>query len=112
MTAALEIQDLSVSYRTPEGEPRPALAGVNLDLKPGEILGVLGESGSGKSTLAAAILRLLPPNGHITDGTVLLDGKNLSRSSSEELRQIRGGRLPPIFQEPSVGLHPTKPGRQ
>ena len=107
MTAALEIQDLSVSYRTPEGEPRPALAGVNLDLKPGEILGVLGESGSGKSTLAAAILRLLPPNGHITNGTVLLDGKSVSQSTSEELRQIRGGRLAPIFQEPSLALHPT-----
>jgi len=107
MTAALEIQDLSVSYRTPEGEPRPALAGVSLGLKPGEIFGVLGESGSGKSTLASAILRLLPANGHITDGTVLLGGKNLSRSTSEELREIRGGRLALIFQEPSLALHPT-----
>jgi len=107
MTAVLEIQDLSVSYRTPAGEPCPALAGVSLDLKPGEVLGVLGESGSGKSTLAAAIVRLLPPNGHITGGTVLLDGKSLSQSTSEELRQIRGGRLALIFQEPSLALHPT-----
>jgi len=107
MTAALEIQDLSVSYRTPRGEPCPALAGVSLDLKPGEVLGVLGESGSGKSTLASAILRLLPPNGHITGGTVLLDGKSLSQSTSAELRQIRGGRLALIFQEPSLALHPT-----
>src|SRR6266404_360138 len=91
MTAVLEIQDLSVSYRTPAGEPCPALAGVSLDLNPGEILGVLGESGSGKSTLASAILRLLPPNGEITNGAVHLATRNLLRANPEELRQMRGG---------------------
>jgi len=74
---------------------------------PGEILGVLGESGSGKSTLAASVLRLLPSNGHIGSGAILFEGKNLLQISSRELRQIRGGRIALIFQEPSLALHPT-----
>jgi oligopeptide transport system ATP-binding protein len=107
MVSVLEIQDLHVSYRWREGVPRPALAGVSFSLLPGEILGVLGESGSGKSTLAAAVVRLLPPNGHITGGGILFEGKDLLRSKPEELRQIRGARIALTFQEPSLALHPT-----
>ncbi len=107
MVSVLEIQDLHVSYWWREGVPRPALAGVSLSLLPGEILGVLGESGSGKSTLAAAVVRLLPPNGRITGGAILFEGKDLLRSKPEELRQIRGARIALIFQEPSLALHPT-----
>ena len=107
MAFVLEIQDLHVSYWSREVRSRPVLSGVSLDLMPGEILGVLGESGSGKSTLAASVLRLLPPNGHIGNGAILFEGKNLLQISSEELRQIRGGRVALIFQEPSLALHPT-----
>lgn len=107
MASVLEIQDLHVSYQSRDGALRPALAGVSFCLMPGEILGVLGESGSGKSTLAAALVRLLPPNGHITRGAVLFEGKDLLQSKSEELRQVRGGRIALIFQEPSLALHPT-----
>jgi peptide/nickel transport system ATP-binding protein len=107
MASVLEIQDLHVSYQSRKGDLRPALAGVSLCLLPGEILGVLGESGSGKSTLGAALVRLLPPNGRITRGAVLFEGKDLLQSNSEELRQIRGGRIALIFQEPSLALHPT-----
>jgi oligopeptide/dipeptide ABC transporter ATP-binding protein len=89
------------------GELRPALAGVNFDLGSGEILGVLGESGSGKSTLAAALLRLLPSNGKIQQGTVLFEGTSLLDSSPPDLRKIRGGRIGLILQEPSSSLHPT-----
>jgi oligopeptide/dipeptide ABC transporter ATP-binding protein len=74
---------------------------------PGEILGVLGESGSGKSTLAASVLRLLPPNGQIEKGAVLYEGHDLLQANPEELRQIRGGSIALIFQEPSLALHPT-----
>lgn len=107
MDLVLEIQDLHVSYHTREGTPRPALTGVSFGMKPGEILGVLGESGSGKSTLATAIVRLLPPNAHITNGAVLFEGKDLLQVELEELRQTRGGRISLIFQEPSLALHPT-----
>ena len=107
MASVLEVQDLHVSYRSREVRSRPVLSGVSFDLMPGEILGVLGESGSGKSTLAASVLRLLPPNGQIVKGTVLYEGHNLLQANPEELRQIRGGRIALIFQEPSLALHPT-----
>jgi oligopeptide/dipeptide ABC transporter ATP-binding protein len=107
MPSVLEVQDLHVSYRSREVRSRPVLSGVSFDLMPGEILGVLGESGSGKSTLAASVLRLIPSNGHIGNGAILFEGKNLLQASREELRQIRGGRIALIFQEPSLALHPT-----
>jgi oligopeptide/dipeptide ABC transporter ATP-binding protein len=107
MAFLLEVQNLHVSYQSSEGNPRAALTGVSFGLMPGEILGVLGESGSGKSTLAAALVRLIPANGHITKGAVLFEGKDLLQAMPEELRQIRGGRISLIFQEPSLSLHPT-----
>ena len=113
MTPLLEIKDLHVSYSARAGEASPALAGVSLDLRAGEILGILGESGSGKSTLAAALLRLLPCNGKIQRGSVWFEGKNLLQAPAHELRKIRGGRVGLILQEPSASLHPTIPvGRQ
>jgi oligopeptide transport system ATP-binding protein len=107
MTPILEVQNLHVAYSARTGEVFPALAGVNFDLTPGEILGVLGESGSGKSTLAAALLRLLPSNGKIQEGRLLFEGKDLLTASPQDLRNIRGGRIGLIFQEPSSSLHPT-----
>src|SRR5882672_1849809 len=107
MASVLEIRDLHVSYRSRGGHSRPVLSGISFNLMRGEILGVLGESGSGKSTLAATVLRLLPPNGHIEKGAVLFEGHDLLQIGSEDLRQIRGGRIALIFQEPSLALHPT-----
>jgi peptide/nickel transport system ATP-binding protein/oligopeptide transport system ATP-binding protein len=107
MASVLEVRDIHVMYRSREGEQRAALAGVSFDLAPGEILGVLGESGSGKSTLATALVRLLPANGRITRGAVLFEGKDHLQAEPEELREIRGGRISLIFQEPSLALHPT-----
>jgi oligopeptide/dipeptide ABC transporter ATP-binding protein len=86
---------------------------VSFALAAGEILAVLGESGSGKTTLAAALLRLLPANGRITGGEILLEGANLVRMDAAELRRIRGSGVSLIFQEPSLALHPTiKVGEQ
>jgi oligopeptide/dipeptide ABC transporter ATP-binding protein len=107
MTPLLEVKNLHVAYSARTGEVCPALAGVTFGLGPGEILGVLGESGSGKSTLAAALLRLLPASGEIEQGSVLFEGKNLLEASPEELREIRGGRIGLILQEPCSSLHPT-----
>lgn len=95
-----------MSYRSAAGE-YPALAGVNFGLERGEILGVLGESGSGKSTLAASLLRLLPVGGAISRGQILLEGADVVKMDSRELRQLRGKRISLISQEPSLALHPT-----
>lgn len=81
MTPTLEVQNLHVAYAAETGEHCPALVGVNFNLAPGEILGILGESGSGKSTLAASLLRLLPSNGKIEQGSVLFEGANLLEAS-------------------------------
>ena len=83
------------------------LGKVSFGVGAGEILGVMGESGSGKSTLASALLRLLPANGRITGGEILLEGSDVLRMEAVELRRIRGGAVSIIFQEPSLALHPT-----
>jgi oligopeptide/dipeptide ABC transporter ATP-binding protein len=107
MTPLLDIQNLHVVYHSRTGETIPALTDVSFDLRANEILGVLGESASGKTTLASALLGLLPPNGEITKGAVLLEGQDVRQASPQELERIRGGRISLIFQEPSVALHPA-----
>src|SRR5258706_11720964 len=71
------------------------------------MVAVLGESGSGKSTLAASLLRLLPGNGRITSGEILLDGADIVRMDAVQLRRMRGSGVSIVFQEPSLALHPT-----
>jgi peptide/nickel transport system ATP-binding protein/oligopeptide transport system ATP-binding protein len=107
MTPLLHIQDLRVAYISRDGKKSPALAGVDFELGPGEILGVHGESGSGKSTLAMALLRLLPGNAEIEKGAVLFEGQDLLRAEPRVLEDVRGARIALIFQEPSLALHPT-----
>jgi oligopeptide/dipeptide ABC transporter ATP-binding protein len=107
MTPLLQVQDLCVAYVSRDGKKSPALEGVSFDVRPGEILGVLGESGSGKSTLAVALLRLLPGNGRIQKGVALFEGQDLLRAETRALERVRGARIALIFQEPSLALHPT-----
>ncbi|HEY4819065.1 MAG TPA: ABC transporter ATP-binding protein [Candidatus Acidoferrum sp.] len=103
----LEVRDLCVAYGGRGGGVWHALSGVSFGVGAGEILGVLGESGSGKSTLAAALLRLLPANGQISGGEILLEGADVVRMDAAELRRVRGGCVSIVFQEPSLALHPT-----
>jgi oligopeptide/dipeptide ABC transporter ATP-binding protein len=103
----LEVRDLCVAYGGRDGGVWRALDRVSFSVLAGEILGVLGESGSGKSTLAAALLRLLPVNGRITGGEILLEGSDLLRMDALELRRVRGSGVSIVFQEPSLALHPT-----
>jgi oligopeptide/dipeptide ABC transporter ATP-binding protein len=103
----LEVRDLCVAYGGRGGGVWRALSGVSFGVGVGEILGVLGESGSGKSTLAAALLRLLPANGQISGGEILLEGADVVRMDAAELRRVRGGCVSIVFQEPSLALHPT-----
>ncbi len=107
MDIILEVHDLHVCYRKSTGTEIHAAQGISFDVRRGEILGCIGESGAGKSTLAASLLSLLPTNGKILRGTILLEGRNLLNMASRELREVRGGRIGLIFQEPSLALHPT-----
>jgi oligopeptide/dipeptide ABC transporter ATP-binding protein len=93
-----------VGYRTVRG-PLWAVDGVDLELFPGESVGLVGESGCGKSTLGRALMQLMPPGG-VVRGSVLLDGEELVGASKGRLRRVRGGELALVFQEPMTRLDP------
>ncbi|MFQ5514633.1 MAG: ABC transporter ATP-binding protein [Myxococcota bacterium] len=101
------IRDLRASFHTPAGH-LPAVDGVDLEVRQGETLGIVGESGCGKSVTALSILRLLPePPAEIERGEILFKGRNLLQLPHQELRHIRGNRIAMIFQEPMTSLNPV-----
>ena len=103
----LAVHDLCTSFATPRG-PLRAVDGVELELRAGETLCLVGESGCGKSVTALSILRLLPePPAKIERGVVLFEGRDLRKMSDEELRELRGNRIAMIFQEPMTSLNPV-----
>src|ERR1700728_948359 len=105
----LGVSHLSVAYRTGRSR-RLAVDDVSLTLMPSQILGIVGESGCGKSTLGMTILRLLPPNGHITGGAITLEGHgDLGKLSNERMRSVRGREIAVIFQDPATSLNPRLP---
>jgi peptide/nickel transport system ATP-binding protein len=90
-----------------------AVDGVSFNVEHGETVGLVGESGSGKTMTAASIMRLLPPGGHIVEGSVRLDGRDLTKMSDAEIRGVRGNEIGMIFQDPMTSLNPTMAiGRQ
>ncbi len=101
----LVVRDLSVSYRTAAGPVR-AVNGVSFSLRPGERLGLVGESGSGKTTTALSLMRLLQESAVIEGGQVLLDGVDLLRLSTEEMRQARFAQISLIPQGAMNSLNP------
>ena len=101
----LQIRDLRVTFSTQMGELR-AVRGVDVDVAPGEILGVVGESGSGKSVSFLAAMGLLPKSATIT-GSVKLDGEELIGAKSKAIRSIRGRSLAMVFQDPLSALNPV-----
>ncbi len=105
--ALLVVKDLHVSYASPKGELR-AVHGVSFDMQEQETLGIVGESGCGKSTLGLALLNLLPPQGKVTQGKILLDGEDILSMQGEKLRQVRGKMVAMIFQDPMTSLNPVK----
>ncbi|MGL5122916.1 MAG: ABC transporter ATP-binding protein [Fusobacteriaceae bacterium] len=109
----LEIKNLTIKYIT-EDETVDAVNGINIELEEGETLGLVGETGAGKTTTALGIMKLIPnPPGKIIDGEIYFEGKDLLKSSEEELREIRGSKISMIFQDPMTSLNPVMTvGRQ
>ncbi len=102
----LDVRDLRVELPLSRGTVR-AVEGVSLTVGPGEAFGLVGESGCGKSMTLRAIMGLLPRPGEIVNGQVLFEGEDLVTASPGRLRQIRGGSIAMIFQEPMTALNPV-----
>jgi peptide/nickel transport system ATP-binding protein/oligopeptide transport system ATP-binding protein len=107
MTALLQIRGLRTHFFTESGIAK-AVDGVDLDIMPGEVLGLVGESGSGKSVTALSILRLIPePPGRTVSGEIWFKGRDLLTLPWDEIRKVRGKEISMIFQEPMTSLNPV-----
>ncbi len=107
MGVLMEVNDLTVRFYTQEGIVY-AVNGVSYQLNEGETLGVVGESGSGKSVHVLAIMGLIPqPPGKIESGSVMFQGRDLTKLSKEEMRLVRGAEIAMIFQDPMTSLNPV-----
>ncbi|MCL2006532.1 MAG: ABC transporter ATP-binding protein [Treponema sp.] len=102
----LEIKDLHVNYTTDEAVFY-AVNGLNLAVRKGETLGLVGETGAGKTTTALSVLRLLPERvGKITKGEIYLDEINIHDAKEGDMRALRGNLVSMIFQDPMTSLNP------
>ena len=101
----LAIRDLTVEFETEDGIVQ-AVTDVTYDLQPGEVLGVVGESGSGKSVSMLSVLGL-SPSARIPKGEAIFKGQDLLKMSQRQLREIRGGDMAMIFQDPMTSLNPV-----
>lgn len=101
------IQNLDVEYRTRSG-PVHAVDNVSLDIRRGEILGLVGESGCGKSTLGKALMRLQSGPARITGGVLNFDGHDLMTYSDRQMQRLRGAEIGMVFQDPMTSLNPVQ----
>jgi peptide/nickel transport system ATP-binding protein len=104
--AMLRVDDLTIDYATGKLWQR-VLRGITFEIRPAEVVGILGDSGSGKTTLALALLGLLPPSARIRWGAVTFEGRDLLALKELELEKIRGAKVSMIFQEPEMTLNPV-----
>jgi oligopeptide/dipeptide ABC transporter ATP-binding protein len=102
----LEVKGLKTYFYTEDGVVR-AVDGVNFEVYPGEVLGLVGESGCGKSVTSLSIMRLISKPGKIDEGQILLDGEDLLKLPEEEMIKVRGNRISMIFQQPQTALNPV-----
>ena len=102
----VDISGLDVGYLR-HRKVRTVVLGLNLSIRAGEVVAVVGESGSGKTTVANAIIGLLPENGRITAGSVLVGGVETVGAKEKALRALRGSVVGLVPQDPMVGLNPT-----
>ena len=103
----LSVRDLRVGYDQEGGRVTEVVHGVDLDIRRGEVHGLIGESGSGKTQTAWGVMGLLPRGGRVTDGTIRYEGTRLDTLGEREYTAIRGKRIGYIPQEPMSNLDPA-----
>ena len=111
MLNTLEVTDLEASFQSEYGSTR-ALENISFHIKQGEVLALVGESGSGKTVTSLSIMGLLPSNGQVNNGEIVLLSKNnqeinILEMSDDKLNKVRGKDVSMIFQEPMTCLNPT-----
>ena len=105
--ALLDIRGLRVEYHTDE-DVVYAVNGLDLTIGKGESLGLVGETGAGKTTTALGIMGLVPdPPGEIVGGSILFEDQDLLKLPEKQMREIRGGKISMIFQDPMTSLNPV-----
>lgn len=107
-TPLLAVHDLHTEVRLKSAVVH-AVSGLDMNLAPGEALGLVGESGSGKTMTAMSIESILPPGGHIVSGEVLFDGSDIVSMREPALRRIRGNEIGLVSQNPTESLNPVVP---
>jgi peptide/nickel transport system permease protein len=104
--AVLDVRNLTVEIDTRHGTIQP-VRGVSFTVRAGETLAMVGESGSGKSLTGLAIMGVLPPSAHVSQGSAWLQGHNLLRLDNAAFRRVRGGVMSMIFPDPLSSLNPV-----
>jgi oligopeptide transport system ATP-binding protein len=100
------VKDLRTVFPTEDGVVK-AVDGLSFHLDPGETLGIVGESGSGKSVTMLSVLRLVQRPGRVAGGEVWFKGRDLTKVSEDEMREVRGSEIAMIFQDPMTSLNPV-----
>ncbi len=106
MQALLSVRGLKTRFATRKG-PVTAVDGIDFEIRKGEVIGIAGESGCGKSVTSLSILRLLPENGEMSGGEIVMNGRDLGQLSESEMCAVRGNEIAMIFQDPMTSLNPV-----
>ena len=102
----LEVKNLKTYFYTEDGIVK-AVDGVDFEVFPGEVLGLVGESGCGKSVTSLSIMRLISQPGKALEGEIVFDGQDLLKLTETEMTHVRGNRISMIFQQPQTALNPV-----